>query len=219
MSAKKTLSIILPAKNEAAGLKELLSTVKERHPDAEIILVDDGSTDDTASIAGEFCSKVIKHPYSMGNGAAIKSGARNADGDILIFLDADGQHNPDDIALLLENLDRGYDMVVGARHSTTHSTNGRRAANYGFNRIASFMTGFPIQDLTSGFRAAKADKFRQFLYLLPNGFSYPTTITIAFLRSGYTLKYIPTGFKKREGFSKITWRYRLPAWVTMGILF
>jgi len=198
-----TISIVLPAKNEAKNLTDLLPQLKSLYPDAEILLINDGSTDETAQIAIDAGAKVITHPYSQGNGAAIKTGARNATGDILVFMDADGQHDPEDISALLEKLNQGYDMVVGARKVSTHASLFRRFANAFYNRLASLMTGHKIEDLTSGFRAARANKFRKFLYLLPNGFSYPTTSTMAFFRSGFPVAYIPIHAGKREGKSHI----------------
>lgn len=198
-----SLSLILPAKNEAAALGPLLARLRERFPEAELIVVDDGSTDDTAAVAEAAGAHVIRHPYGIGNGAAIKSGARAAKGEILIFMDADGQHDPADIPRLLAKLDEGYDMVVGARGSASQASVGRGIANRLYNRLASYMAGHPIKDLTSGFRAVRATKFRDFLYLLPNGFSYPTTITMAFFRSGYPVAYLPITAHKRIGKSHI----------------
>ena len=197
------VSIILPAKNESAGLEQLLQSISKEFPDSELIVVNDGSTDDTRQIAEKFATKVVNHPYSMGNGAAIKNGARAASGDRLVFLDADGQHAPSDIHRLIETLDQGYEMVIGARSMESQASWFRKVANRSFNGLASILTGVRILDLTSGFRAVSAEKFKQYLYLLPNGFSYPTTITMAFLRSGYPLTYIPIEAKKREGRSKI----------------
>jgi glycosyltransferase involved in cell wall biosynthesis len=194
-----TTSIILPAKNEAESLEKLLPALRERYPDEEIIVIDDGSTDSTVEICKRNNIRVISHVYSMGNGAAIKTGARNAGGDILVFMDADGQHNPDDIAPLLDKIHAGYDMVVGARRADTHASLGRRLANAIFNRLASWMTGYPIEDLTSGFRAARARHFNKFLYLLPNKFSYPTTSTMAFFRSGLPVGYVPISAANRTG--------------------
>jgi glycosyltransferase involved in cell wall biosynthesis len=199
----QSISIIMPAKNEAAGLADLLPRLKSQFPDAEIIVVDDGSTDATADICREHDVKRIVHPYSMGNGAAIKSGARQANGDVLVFMDADGQHDPADIPRLLEQLDNGFEMAVGARAWDTHASVGRRLANRIYNGIASYMTGKPIDDLTSGFRAARARHFRRFLYLLPNGFSYPSTCTMAFFRSGLPVSYVPIRARQREGASHI----------------
>ncbi|MGZ8195210.1 MAG: glycosyltransferase family 2 protein [Methylosarcina sp.] len=198
-----TISIVLPAKNEAASLKLLLPQIKQIFHSAEILVINDGSSDETAKIAAEEGARVISHPYSQGNGAAIKTGARHAAGDLLVFMDSDGQHNPEDIPALLDLLNHGYDMVVGARNPKTHASWFRRLANAFYNRLASIMTGHKIEDLTSGFRAVKADKFRKFLYLLPNGFSYPTTCTMAFFRSGFPVAYIPIHAGRREGKSHI----------------
>ena len=200
-----SFSIVLPAKNEAANLNKLLPQIKQAlpHSNYEIIVVNDGSDDETCVILDDHDVDVVSHPYSLGNGAAIKTGARTAKGDILVFMDADGQHNPDDIPRLLAKIDEGYDMVVGARQADTHASLGRRIANNFYNRLASMMTGYKIEDLTSGFRAVSANKFRKFLYLLPNGFSYPTTSTMAFFRSGFPVAYIPIQAKQREGRSHI----------------
>lgn len=197
------LSIVLPARNEADNLPGLLMDLQERFPNAECIVVDDGSTDHTAAVAEKHGAHVIKHPYGMGNGAAIKSGARVAKGEVLIFMDADGQHDPADIERLLAGFDDGYDMVVGARNAGSQASFGRLAANTFYNRLASWVANHKIQDLTSGFRAVRAEKFRQFLYLLPNGFSYPTTITMSFFRAGYAVGYLPIQARPRGGKSHI----------------
>lgn len=203
MNSPTNISIILPAKDEAQNIEPLLKQLIALYPDAEILVVNDGSTDETAQIAANAGATVISHPYPQGNGASIKTGARNAKGDILIFMDADGQHDPADISGLLAKLDEGYDMVVGARRVSTHASWPRRIANAFYNKLASVMTGYKIQDLTSGFRAARASKFRKFLYLLPNGFSYPTTSTMAFFRSGFPVAYIPIHAGKRQGKSHL----------------
>ena len=197
------LSIVLPAKNEATGLLALLPLLKASFPEAEVIVVDDGSSDNTASVCEQFGVRRLRHPYSIGNGAAIKSGARHASGDVLLFMDADGQHDPADIVRLLDKLDEGYEMAVGARAWDTHASLGRRVANGLYNRLASYMTGNRIDDLTSGFRAARSRHFKRFLYLLPNGFSYPATSTMAFFRSGLPVAYVPIRAKSREGKSHI----------------
>ena len=196
------LSIILPAKNEAESLMILLPKLRERFPEAEIIVVNDGSTDNTVEICNQNHVRVISHVYSMGNGAAVKTGARNAGGDILMFMDADGQHNPDDIGRLVEKINDGFDMAVGARQIDTHASLVRRIGNTVYNRLASWMTGYRIEDLTSGFRAARARHFRKFLYLLPNKFSYPTTSTMAFFRSGLPVAYVPIKAMNRSGEGK-----------------
>ncbi|HEX5353769.1 MAG TPA: glycosyltransferase family 2 protein [Rhodanobacteraceae bacterium] len=197
------LSIILPAKNEAVALAELLPRLRAAQPDAEIIISDDGSTDQTAALCAEHGVVRVGAPYSMGNGAAIKRGARAAHGDVLVFMDADGQHDPADIPRLLEKLDQGYDMVVGARGWGDQAGVGRGVANTFYNWLASKMTGHRITDLTSGFRAARAGKFREFLHLLPNGFSYPTTSTMAFFRSAYPVAYAPIKAAGRIGKSHV----------------
>ncbi len=202
------LSIIIPAKNESAALGLFLESLRGQFQAAEIIVVDDGSGDQTSEIAIAAGCRVVRHPYSKGNGAAIKTGARHASGDILVFMDGDGQHRPEDIARLLAKLDEGYDMVVGARVSRKSQAGLHRAAANGlYNRFASWMTGHEVLDLTSGFRAVKASLFKRFLYLLPNGFSYPTTITMSFFRSGYSVAYEPIEVDKRIGKSHIRlWR-------------
>ena len=192
-------SIVLPAKNEAANLIKLLPVLRSKFPEAEIIVVDDGSSDNTVDICHQNQVKVVSHVYSMGNGAAIKTGARNAEGNILLFMDADGQHAPEDIQRLLDKINEGFDMVVGARQIDSHASLTRRIGNTFYNRLASWMTGFPIEDLTSGFRAARARHFRKFLYLLPNKFSYPTTSTMAFFRSGLPVGYVPIKALNRTG--------------------
>ena len=197
------LSIIIPAKNEAASIGAVVANIRDQYPDAEILVVNDGSTDETAEIAVKSGAKVVTHPQSLGNGAAIKTGARAAQGEIFVFLDADGQHDPEDIPRLLKEIDSGYEMAIGARSYTSHANSARLAANGLYNVIATVMTGKTIPDLTSGFRAVRSDYFREFLYLLPNGFSYPTTITMAFIRSGYPVTFIGIKAKKRKGKSHI----------------
>ncbi len=198
-----SLSIVMPAKNEAAVIVETVTKARENFPDAEIVVVDDGSTDETGSLAERAGARVIRHPVSLGNGAAIKSGARAANGEVLAFMDADGQHSAEEIRRLLGRLDEGFDMAIGARDSGSHAGIGRLFANGLYNALASLMCGHRIPDLTSGFRVVRADLFRQFLHLLPNGFSYPTTITMAFLRSGYPIDFVPIKAARRVGKSHI----------------
>lgn len=197
------ISVVIPAKNEAATLSMVVEAIKEQFPESEVIVVNDGSTDDTAEQAKSAGATVINHPYSKGNGASIKSGARAAVGDVIVFMDADGQHNPADIPCLLEQIEAGYDLVVGARQPGSQASFGRGLANGFYNKLASYMTGHKVEDLTSGFRAVRANKFKEFLYLLPNGFSYPTTSTMAFFRAGYSVKYVPIHAAQREGESHI----------------
>lgn len=197
------LSIVIPAKNEAASIGKVVSAAREAWPDAEVIVVDDGSSDNTGEVAAEAGASLVTHPESLGNGAAVKAGARVAQGDIIAFMDGDGQHDPKELDGLLQKLDEGYDMAVGARDSGSHANVGRLFANGFYNGVASFLTGRRIPDLTSGFRVARARLFKEFLYLLPNGFSYPTTITMAFLRSGYPVTFEPIKAAKRVGKSHI----------------
>ncbi len=197
------ISIIIPAKNESDGLGKLLPRLCELFPEAEIIIVNDGSTDNTINVCQKYPVIIINHLYSRGNGAAIKSGARRATGDFLVFMDADGQHSPDYIQSLIEHAKTGYDMVVGERDYDSQAGIMRHLANWFYNKFASWVTGHKIPDLTSGFRLVVADKFREFMYLLPNGFSYPTTITMAMFRSGYSVGYVPIKMPERDGDSHI----------------
>ena len=199
----ESLSIVIPAKNEATSIGDVVSMAGTEYPDAQIIVVDDGSTDNTAEVAENAGATVVRHPESLGNGAAVKSGARAANGEILAFMDGDGQHDSREFAQLLDKLDAGYTMVVGARESGSHASVGRLFANGFYNELASILTGRKITDLTSGFRVARAKLFKEFLYLLPNGFSYPTTITMAFMRSGYPVCFESVKVAQREGDSHI----------------
>lgn len=198
-----SLSIVIPAKNEAGAIGAVVAGAREQFPGAEIIVVNDGSDDDTATVAAEAGAMVVNHPESLGNGAAVKSGARIASGEIIAFMDGDGQHDASELPQLLERLEQGYDMAIGARDNGSHANVGRLFANGLYNGVASMLTGRRIPDLTSGFRVVRASKFKQFLYLLPNGFSYPTTITMAFLRSGYPIIFEPISAATRIGKSHI----------------
>ncbi len=200
---KHSLTIVMPAKNEGAAIAGVVETARQEFPDAEILVVDDGSSDDTADLAEQAGARVLKHPVSLGNGAAVKTGARAAGGELVAFMDADGQHNAAELHALIDRIDAGFDMVVGARSSNGHANIGRLFANGFYNDLASRMSGQKIPDLTSGFRVAKTELFRKFLYLLPNGFSYPTTITMAFLRSGFPIDFVPIDVAKRQGRSHI----------------
>ncbi len=199
------ISIILPTYNEKHEiLATLIAQIEAlKMPELEIVIVDDGSRPPIAPLPAQQEIRLIRHPHNLGNGAAVKTGARNAKAEILVFMDADGQHHPEDIPSLLSKLNQGYDMVIGAREVNSQASLNRRFGNGLLNSLASLMTGYKIDDLTSGFRAVYAKKFRKFLYLLPNRFSYPTTITMAFFRSAYPVAYVPIHAGKRTGLSKI----------------
>lgn len=196
------VTVLMPAYNEELSIGNTISRIKELYPDFEVLVVDDGSTDNTLSVAMDAGANVWPHPYNIGNGAAIKSGLRVAQGEWVIMMDADGQHDPADIARLLEFKDT-YDMVVGARSSSSETALHRDLANKVYNWFASYVTHFRVEDLTSGFRIVRRSTVRQFIYLLPNTFSYPSTLTMAYLRSGRSIKYLPITTKYRIGKSKI----------------
>jgi glycosyltransferase involved in cell wall biosynthesis len=191
------VSIIIPAYNEADIIGNIISEIRSLYPDFEVIVIDDGSTDDTVAEAKKAGAIVYSHPYNIGNGAAIKSGIRVARGEFMVFMDGDGQHNPQDIAKLLKCLPE-FDLVVGARTISEQASVSRAFGNKLFNWFASYVAKSSIKDLTSGFRAVKSTVARNFLYLLPNTYSYPTTLTLGVLRSGLSVKYIPINIRKRK---------------------
>ena len=202
MQTKPEVTVVLPAYNEEQSIGATITKIKELHPDFEILVVDDGSTDNTKLEAEKAGAEVYEHPYNIGNGAAVKNGLRHATSKWIIMMDADGQHNPDDISKLLEYREQ-YDMAVGARTKGSDTSMHRDFANKIYNWFASYVTNFKVEDLTSGFRMVKAETARQFLYLLPNTFSYPSTITLAYLRSGRSVKYVPIQTRVRQGKSNI----------------
>lgn len=200
----ESVSIVIPARDEEQGLALTLPRLRAEYPDAEVIVVNDGSTDSTVEVCRENGVSVVTHPYPKGNGAAIKAGARAATGDTIVFMDGDGQHDPADIGRLLYKMEEGYDMVVGARGGRGDQASlARWSANSLYNWLASWMVNRRIEDLTSGFRAVNRKKFLGFLYLLPNGFSYPTTSTMAFFRAGYSVGFVPIKVSQRLGKSHI----------------
>ncbi len=195
------VSIVMPAYNESEVIGTILDELQAGHYH-EIIVVDDGSVDDTAAIAQAHGAIIVRHPYNIGNGAAVKSGIRAATGDIIVLMDCDGQHPPSDVPRLVSYIG-DYDMVVGARTAASDSHLYRDVGNKVFNTYASYIVGYPIPDLTSGFRVIKSSLVKRFVYLLPNGYSYPSTITIAMFRSGFRVRYEPIVSPARVGVSKI----------------
>jgi glycosyltransferase involved in cell wall biosynthesis len=206
LNSSPKISIILPAYNEAESIAAVIAKIQGAIQSSvesyQILVIDDGSNDETAAQAQGAGATVIRHPYNIGNGAAIKTGIRHARGEILVMLDADGQHPPEDIPRMIEKIGP-YDMVVGARDNASDTDTHRDIANTIYNWLASYVSGRKIEDLTSGFRAIKANVARGFVYLLPNQFSYPTTITLATIRSGRSLTYVPIQGRRRKGKSKI----------------
>ena len=199
-----SISIVVPAKDEADNLRRWLPELVKWGGYDELIVVDDGSKDKTAEVAKSHGAKVLSHKVSLGNGASIKHGAREASSDVIVFMDGDGQHQPQDIPRLLEVMvSQNADMIVGSRDRKGQANLGRSIANRFYNWFASLVTGHKVCDLTSGFRVVKASKFKAFLSLLPNGFSYPTTSTMAFFRSGYQVGYVPVNVLSRTGVSHI----------------
>ena len=202
MADPRTVTVIIPAMNESAAIEHVVSELVAIAPWREVLVVDDGSTDDTAARARAAGARVIRHPYNKGNGAAVKSGIRAADGEFILIVDGDGQHQPSDALRLVDRLGE-FDLVVGARSGETHAGWVRRSGNAALNWLASFLTERPIPDLTSGFRGARRECLLEFLHLLPNGFSTPTTTTLSFLRAGYNVAFEPVEARQRSGASKI----------------
>jgi len=204
MAKQCEISVVLPVFNEAQNLGRLLDRLQSLElPDSEVIVVDDGSTDGSGEIAEKRGVRLVRHPYNIGNGAAIKSGIRAARGRLLVLMDGDGQHQPEEIPALLAEAHR-YDMVVGARGKGSLLRFHRTVANLVYNALASYVTRFKVEDLTSGFRVVSREDAVRFIDLLPNTFSYPSTLTLAFLRSGLTIKYVPIQTLYRSGQSKIS---------------
>jgi glycosyltransferase involved in cell wall biosynthesis len=202
MADPSSVSVVIPAYNESASIAEVVSVLRSAAAWREIIVVDDGSTDATADRATSAGATLVRHPYNKGNGASVKSGIRRATGEYVLIVDADGQHPPEDALRLVSKLGV-YDLVVGARSLETQATETRRWGNGALNGLASYLTGRRIPDLTSGFRAATISGLREFLHLLPNGFSTPTTTTLAFIKAGYNVTFEPIHARQRSGQSKI----------------
>jgi len=197
-------TVAIPAKNEARTIGDVVAELLKLYPGADVLVVDDGSEDDTADVAEREGARVVRHPYSKGNGGAIKTAARNSAHEFVVFMDADGQHRPDDVRRLLTRLSEGYDMAIGARRRAGKAGCGRALANGFDNWLAGYVTGHKIEVLTSGFRAVRLSRFKEFIDLLPNGFSYPTTVTMAFFRAGYSVVYDGVDVSQRVGRSHIS---------------
>jgi glycosyltransferase involved in cell wall biosynthesis len=202
MAAPESVTIVVPAFNEAASIGSVIAQLRAAAAWHEVLVVDDGSADATGRNAAAAGARVIRHPYNKGNGAAVKTAIRAVASDWIVIVDADGQHAPDDAVRLVSRLGE-FDLVVGARHAGTQATAGRRVGNALLNWLASYLTERPIPDLTSGFRAARRDYLLEFIHLLPNGFSTPTTTTLAFIKAGYNVTFEPIAARPRVGTSKI----------------
>jgi glycosyltransferase involved in cell wall biosynthesis len=202
MADPSAVSIVIPAYNEAAAIAAVVEALRAAAAWHEIIVVDDGSQDATAAQAQAAGARVVRHPYNKGNGASVKSGIRAALGQYILIIDGDGQHRPEDACRLVARLG-DYDLVIGARSAETQATHARRLGNTALNGLASYLTGRDIPDLTSGFRAARREHLREFIHLLPNGFSTPTTTTLAFIKAGYNVTFEPVEARVRVGQSKI----------------
>jgi glycosyltransferase involved in cell wall biosynthesis len=202
MAAPDSVTIVMPAFNEGDSIGRVVAELRAAAPWHEVLVVDDGSTDGTGQAAEDAGARVIRHPYNKGNGASVKTAIRAAGGEWILIVDADGQHAPADAVRIAEPLG-DYDLVIGARHPLTQATTGRRLGNAILNWLASYLTERPIPDLTSGFRAARRDYLLEFIHLLPNGFSTPTTTTLAFIKAGYNVTFAPIAARSRVGTSKI----------------
>jgi glycosyltransferase involved in cell wall biosynthesis len=198
----RATTVLIPAFNEGASIGRVVTDLRGAAPWHDVLVIDDGSSDDTGARAATSGARVIRHPYNKGNGAAVKTGIRHSDSAFVVVVDGDGQHGPADAVRLVSHLD-SYDLVVGARSTRTHASFSRRVGNSMLNRLASYLTEQPVPDLTSGFRAARRDLLMEFIHLLPNGFSTPTTTTLAFLKAGYSVRFEPIDAARREGLSKI----------------
>lgn len=202
MADSSTTSVVIPAFDEGSSIAAVIKGLRAAATWKEIVVVDDGSADDTSTQADAAGAIVVRHPYNKGNGAAVKTGIRHATGEWVLIVDADGQHDAADALRLVKPLGT-YDLVVGARSAQTQAGIVRRVGNGVLNWIAGYLSNREIPDLTSGFRAARREYLLEFLHLLPNGFSTPTTTTLSFLRAGYNVRFERIEARQRTGQSKI----------------
>lgn len=202
MAAPAQVSVVIPAYNEADSIASVVQELRAEANWHEILVIDDASTDETAALAEQAGARVVRQPYNKGNGAAVKAGIRAATGEYMLIIDGDGQHKPSDAVRLVTQLGR-HELVVGARSSATQAGPVRRIGNALLNWLAGYLAERKIPDLTSGFRAARLEQMREFLFLLPNGFSTPTTTTLAFIKAGYSVHFEPVSARQRTGHSKI----------------
>ena len=193
-----SVTVAMPALNEVHSVAEVIRSAQYHCPGAEILVVADGSTDGTPEAAEAAGARVVPHPYNKGNGAAIKTAIRNATGDVLVIVDADGQHDPADIPKLLQYM-ATYDMAVGVRSRSSHASRTRGLGNWLLDRFASYVSGMELEDLTSGFRAMRRSAILEFVHLLPNGLSWPTTSMMSFAKAGYSIKFVPIDARRRSG--------------------
>ena len=202
MAAPETVTIVVPAFNERDSIASVVTAMRAAAPWHEVLVVDDGSTDGTGEAAQAAGARVLRHPYNKGNGASVKTAIRSASTEWIAIIDGDGQHPTDDTKRLVDRCG-DFDLVIGARDPHTHATPGRRFGNAVLNWLASYLTERPIPDLTSGFRVARREYLLEFIHMLPNGFSTPTTTTLAFMKAGYNVTFEPIGARRRVGKSKI----------------
>lgn len=204
MNAKPDLTVIIPAYNEEKVIADVIADIKALKKNYEILVVDDGSTDNTYNVIKDLGIKIIRHPRNKGYGAALKTGIRSASGDIVLTMDADGQHNPEDIPRLLEHIDE-CDMVVGERTKGSHFSALRKPGKALLGWVANYLAGVRIPDLNSGFRVIRKELASRLLHILPNGFSFSTTITLAVIKEDYDIKYVPIQTRKRIGKSTVSY--------------
>jgi len=194
-----SVTVVIPAYNEEHGIATVVATIRAYLPDAEVLVIDDASADATAEQARQAAARVLRHPLNKGNGAAVKTGIRNATGDVVLLMDADGQMDPRYIPAILGNLAEGYDMVVGARTPDTQGdTLFRRLGNRALDGLGSYLVETQVQDLTSGYRAMRREVIMEFIHLLPNRYSYPTTSTLALAKAGYSVGFVPIRGQRRQ---------------------